>query len=166
MIGPLVLRMASVMGQANSADAVLYFYAQRRRAYPAGALSNLCCDGWCRIESGEKNRFVKFRRFMKSGIKTNDPRAFSGKQDKARHGKPTIYHQAVGVLEALAGMVGDQGQGPLIAAWTKARINPLNPGAITRPAFSARFQAERPAAWWSKPYLAYRPITRRTTSIQ
>jgi len=47
--------------------------------------------------------------------------------------------------------VGDKGVAPFVAAWAKARIDPLDPGAAIRPTLSARFQAERPTAWWNKP---------------
>jgi hypothetical protein len=58
--------------------------------------------------------------------------------------------QAVRVWKAPAAIVGDKGVAPFVAAWAKARINPLDPGAATPPALSARLQAERPTAWWNK----------------
>ena len=93
---------------------------------------------------------LKLERFMKSRIETDGPRAFPLKQDLAPYNGTEIYHQAVRAWKALVGMVGGKGGVPLFAAWAKARINPLDPGVVVRPAFSSRFQGERLTAWWSK----------------
>jgi len=37
---------------------------------------------------------------------------------------------------------------PLFAAWAKAHINPLAPGAAIQPALSAQPEAESLAPWW------------------
>jgi len=58
--------------------------------------------------------------------------------------------QAVRVWKAPAAIVGDKGVAPFVAAWAKARINPLDPGAATPPALSARLRTERLTAWWRK----------------
>jgi len=66
------------------------------------------------------------------------------------HNGTEVYHEAVRAWKALVRMVGDRGRVPRFAAWARARINPLDPGAAILPALSARPEAERLAAWWSK----------------
>ena len=104
----------------------------------------------CRAEAVRETASVKLGRIMKIGIETDGPRAFPLKQDLARYNGTEIYHQAVRTWKTLVEIVGDKGVAPLFAAWAKARIDPLDPGAAIRPAFSARLQAERLTAWWSK----------------
>ena len=62
----------------------------------------------------------------------------------------TTAAMEVRAWKALVGIADNEGVAPFVAAWARERINPLDPGAATRPAPSARLWADRLAAWWIK----------------
>jgi hypothetical protein len=85
-----------------------------------------------------------------SGTKSNERGAFPLEKNLADDNDTDSYHQAVRAWKALVEIADNEGVAPFVAAWAKARINPLDPGAAIRPAPSARPETERLAAWWNK----------------
>ena len=63
----------------------------------------------------------------------------------------TTAAMEVRAWKALVGIADNEGVAPFVAARAKARCNPLDPEAATRPAPSARPGADRLAAWWNEP---------------
>jgi hypothetical protein len=81
-----------------------------------------------------------------SGTKSNGPRAFPLEKNLVDDNNTDFCHQAVRAWKALVEIADNERVAPLLAAWAKARIDPLDPGAAIRPALSPRPQAERPIA--------------------
>jgi hypothetical protein len=124
-------------------------------------------------QSAHSKTWRQVPRFIGGGTKSDRTRAFPLEKNLANNIDTDFYHQAAWAWKALVEIVGDEGVAPLFTAWARARIDPLDPGAAIRPAFSARPDAERPAAWWSRsePVLIHKtersdfPVTKGNAGI-
>ena len=138
----------------GSLDAILGPHCGHEPGGHRSCLGEASCEAWAvgalvRLQIGKRrSASLQERRFIGRGATADGPRALPPEKNSADD--TGFCQQAVRAWQALVGMVGDKGGVPLVAAWARARINPLDPGAAILPALFARLKAECLTAWWSK----------------